>query len=79
MNENIKFVKSIFIYKDLNFLFYNESIFDINDLFLIDEISIIINIHFINEILFSYIQFIHIIIIFENIKKFLEFENCENY
>ena len=72
------FIESIFTYKDLGFLFYDESIFDVDDLLLIDKVSIVIDIYLMNKTLFLYIQFIHVIIILRNIRKFLEFKDCES-
>ena len=71
INENAKFLDSILTYENMNSFFNNESVFYILDLFRIDKILIIIDIHFVNEILFSNIQMIFVVVIFEDVRKFL--------
>ena len=61
----------------MNFLFYNESRFRINDLDAIDEITIMINIYTLYEILLSRIQVFLVILVLKYIRKFLESRSNE--
>ena len=59
----------------MNFLFYDQTRFDIRDFDAIDEISIMIHAHTLYKILLSCIQTIFVFIIFKYIWKFLESKN----
>ena len=62
----------------MSFLFYDESRLRINDLNAIDEVTIMIDIHALYEILLSRIQVFFIILVLKYIRKFLESKSSEN-
>ena len=62
----------------MSFLFYDESRLRIDDLDAIDEITIMIDIHALYEILLSRIQIFLVILVLKYIRKFLESRSNEN-
>ena len=68
--NNIDIVDSIKIYKSISFFFNNQTRFDIKNFESINEIAIVIDMHFLFKNLFSSIEFITIFIVFDNVKKF---------
>ena len=57
------------IHKNMNFFFNDQTKLDIKNFQNIDEVAIVINMHFLFKNLFSNIEFITIFIVFDHIKK----------
>ena len=67
--NNANIVDSIKTHKSISFFFNNQTRFDIKNLENIDEVAIVIDMHFLLKSLFSNIEFITIFIVFDNVKK----------
>ena len=67
--NNANIVDSIKTYKDMSFFFNDQAKFDIKNFENIDEITIVIDMHFLFKNLFSNIEFITIFVVFDNVKK----------
>jgi hypothetical protein len=70
-NKNAKIVNSIRIHEIVSLFLDDQSIFRINNFEFVEEITIIIDMHLLNETLFSEIQSSFVLIVFRNIEKFL--------
>jgi len=71
-SNDAKIIDLILIYKIVNFSFYDESRFSINNLNLIEKILIIIYIYILYQTLLSCIQLIFVSFIFKYIKELLK-------
>jgi hypothetical protein len=69
-DKNAKIVNSIKIYEIVNFFLDDQSIFRISNFEFVEEITIMINMHSLNETLFSEIQSSFVLIVFRDIEKF---------
>ena len=67
--NNANIVDSIKTHKNMNFFFNDQTRLDIKNFQNIDEIAIVINMHFLLESLFLSIEFITIFIVFDYVKK----------
>ena len=63
-------VDSIKIHENMNFFFNDQARFGIKNFENIDEIAIVIDMHFLFKSLFSNIEFITIFVVFDNVRKF---------
>ena len=63
-------VDSIKIHKSMSFFFNDQARFDIKNFQNINEVAIVIDMHFLFKSLFSSIEFITIFIVFDYVKKF---------
>ena len=72
INYNTNVVFAIRHYQIENFLVNNKTKFDVFDFFQIDEITIVVNVHTLHEIVLSRVQFVFIVVIFDDVKKFFE-------
>ena len=67
--NNTNIVDLIKTHKSINFFLNNQMKFGIKNFENIDEVAIVINMHFLLKNLFSNIEFITIFIVFNNVKK----------
>ena len=67
--NNADTIDSIRIHENMNFFPNNQTRFGIKDFESIDEVTIVIDIHFLLKGLFPDIEFITIFIVFDNVRK----------
>jgi hypothetical protein len=70
-NQNAKIVNSIRIHKIVSLFLDDQSIFRVSNFEFVEKVTIIIDMHSLNETLFSEIQSSFILIVLRDIEKFL--------
>ena len=71
IGKDVIAIYSIGVYKVIGFLSYGKAIFPIIDFVLIGRVPIVISVYFLYQTLLPYVQYIYILVILSNIRKFL--------